>query len=212
MTHAFLISEVRNTIPQLQDLDSRHVIALTLDSGGDPIAMLLDTTDDEATSEPYCILVDHDDDLTDETLADSIDYDHVIAGLKEEWTDALPADKLIERVSADGYPEEVAREVIGDYTGPGMVTIDGVTYLNEVAKNYLTGTVKEWRGDQLSGQEAAKEAGIAWSTWRDYVADGRAPQRDGVLGSTSWWWEISVRRWMLNRPGQGVGGGRPRKG
>jgi predicted DNA-binding transcriptional regulator AlpA len=58
--------------------------------------------------------------------------------------------------------------------------------------------------DQLSSQEAAALAGIAASTWRDYVADGRAPKPDGKIGGSNWWYRSTVEQWNANRPGRGA--------
>ncbi len=57
---------------------------------------------------------------------------------------------------------------------------------------------------RLTNRQAAELAGIAPGTWRDYVARGYAPQPDGRLGVTPWWWEGTVRAWLESRPGQGA--------
>lgn len=217
MDHTRLIDETKNAMLELESQIANHnydhIVGIALDSNASPDVGLIDTADVEATSEPYRILIDVNDDLGDETLAENIDYDRIIAELKTEWINlGVSAEQLVEKLAKNGYPADVVNDAIHGYDGPGQIRIDDVTYLLSNAEYYISFDLEDWQGDQLTGQEAAEVAGIAWSTWRDYVADGRAPQRDGVLGSTSWWWEITVRRWMLNRPGQGVGGGRPRKG
>lgn len=58
--------------------------------------------------------------------------------------------------------------------------------------------------DQLTGRQAAEIWGIAYSTWRDYVAVGRAPRADGRFGSTNWWWRSTVEEALKDRPGQGA--------
>jgi predicted DNA-binding transcriptional regulator AlpA len=57
---------------------------------------------------------------------------------------------------------------------------------------------------QLSSREAAALIGVAASTWRDYVADGRAPAPDGQIGSSNWWWQTTVEEWKATRPGRGA--------
>jgi hypothetical protein len=57
--------------------------------------------------------------------------------------------------------------------------------------------------DQLTSQEAAALAGIAPSTWRDYVAEGLAPPPAGKLGGVNWWHRETVEHWLRNRPGRG---------
>lgn len=64
---------------------------------------------------------------------------------------------------------------------------------------------------QLTNTDAAALAGVTPASWRKYVSDGRAPKPDGTLGRTPWWRRETVETWKANRPGQGVGGGRPRK-
>lgn len=64
---------------------------------------------------------------------------------------------------------------------------------------------------QLTTREVADQLGITPASWRSYVARGDAPAPDGHLGSTPWWKQSTVTRWQAARPGQGVGGGRPRK-
>lgn len=74
---------------------------------------------------------------------------------------------------------------------------------------------------QLTNDEAAALATrlvsrpgseIKPASWRRYVSDGRAPKPDGHLGRTPWWSPGTIEQWAASRPGQGKGGGRPRKG
>jgi len=53
--------------------------------------------------------------------------------------------------------------------------------------------------DQLSSREAAALVGIQPSTWRDYVADGRAPKADGRIGSSDWWWRTTIEKYKQQR-------------
>lgn len=57
--------------------------------------------------------------------------------------------------------------------------------------------------DQLTAKEAAALAGLAASTWRDYVSRGTAPRPDGRLGNQTWWWRSTVEEWLASRPGRG---------
>lgn len=58
--------------------------------------------------------------------------------------------------------------------------------------------------DQLSAAQCATIWGIATSTWRDYVAEGRAPRPDGKFGAQNWWWRVTVEEALASRPGQGA--------
>ena len=53
--------------------------------------------------------------------------------------------------------------------------------------------------------------GVTRDSWMRYVRAGRAPKHDHYDPETGErvWLEAAVRAWQ--RPGQGVGGGRPRK-
>lgn len=62
----------------------------------------------------------------------------------------------------------------------------------------------------LTTTEAAKLVGIQPASLRKYLADGRI-HVDGYLGRTPYWYPATLEAWKANRPGQGVGGGRPRK-
>jgi hypothetical protein len=65
--------------------------------------------------------------------------------------------------------------------------------------------------DVLTVADAAELVKVKPASWRHYVAVGRAPAPDGHLGRTPWWRRETVEQWQASRPGQGVGGGRPRK-
>lgn len=65
--------------------------------------------------------------------------------------------------------------------------------------------------DRLGNNAAAAYLGIKPSTWRDYVADGRAPTHDGIdegFGK-KYWLKSTLDSWNESRPGHG---GRPKKG
>jgi hypothetical protein len=58
-----------------------------------------------------------------------------------------------------------------------------------------------------TAEQCAAHAGISTSTWRDYVADGRAPAAlpgyDPDTGRKTWD-SATVRTWQAHRPGQGT--------
>lgn len=59
-------------------------------------------------------------------------------------------------------------------------------------------------GPRLRTDEAAERAGVAPSTWRDYVARDRAPKPDGHYDERSpYWFESTVDDFMQHRPGRG---------
>lgn len=69
---------------------------------------------------------------------------------------------------------------------------------------------------ELIGNEAAAEyVGVSVNTWRPYVARGHAPPPDRreVKGghAVPVWRKTTLDRWLRERPGQGVGGGRKPK-
>lgn len=64
--------------------------------------------------------------------------------------------------------------------------------------------------EQWTAAEVAAHLGVTAATWRTYVHRGEAPRPDGYLGRTPWWRPATVAAWDAARPGQGVGGGRPR--
>jgi predicted DNA-binding transcriptional regulator AlpA len=63
----------------------------------------------------------------------------------------------------------------------------------------------------LTTADAAELAGVSAASFRSYVSRGDAPAPDGKLGNTPYWNRSTITRWLKNRPGQGAGGGRPRK-
>lgn len=63
---------------------------------------------------------------------------------------------------------------------------------------------------RLTAAQAAFRAGLKLGRWYEYVADGRAPQHDGVDYPTGksgitrhgvrWWWRSTVDAWIRRRP------------
>lgn len=86
---------------------------------------------------------------------------------------------------------------------------------SEVAQAYLDARPEIARaiGEQhvdvgqsaLAGPEAARRAGVAWSTWRAYASAGTAPAAD-LTGPARWWpltvdaWRIATGRLVVGRP------------
>jgi hypothetical protein len=64
--------------------------------------------------------------------------------------------------------------------------------------------------DQLTTADVAALLGVTAATVRSYVARGYLTP-DGHLGRTPWWTRQTIADWQAKRPGQGKGGGRPRK-
>jgi hypothetical protein len=73
------------------------------------------------------------------------------------------------------------------------------------------GTLDAVPDNMLTSDEAAARVGVTAASWRSYVARGDGPKPDGHLGRTPWWKPETVDAWKASRPGQGAGGGRPRK-
>lgn len=63
----------------------------------------------------------------------------------------------------------------------------------------------------LTTSDVAARLGVDPATVRAYVSRGTMPKPDGHLGRTPWWRPETVDAWRAGRPGQGVGGGRPKK-
>lgn len=63
----------------------------------------------------------------------------------------------------------------------------------------------------LITDEVADLVGIEPTSWRTYVSRGDAPRPDDYVGATPLWRKSTIEKWMRERPGQGIGGGRPRK-
>ena len=75
----------------------------------------------------------------------------------------------------------------------------------------------------LDRSAVAAILGVQPKTISQYLVESRGegryaerpfPAPDGYIGRGPWWRlerETEIRRWAAERPGQGVGGGRPRK-
>jgi len=59
----------------------------------------------------------------------------------------------------------------------------------------------------LSVTDVAHRLGISPAAVSAY----KLPQPDATIGRTRGWLPETIDRWNANRPGRGVGGGRPRK-
>ncbi|RCV51875.1 transcriptional regulator [Marinitenerispora sediminis] len=58
--------------------------------------------------------------------------------------------------------------------------------------------------ERLTADQAASLAGVRRDTWHSYVSRGQAPEPDGRVGRTPWWWRSTVERYLDSRPGQGA--------
>ena len=61
--------------------------------------------------------------------------------------------------------------------------------------------------EYLSVTDVSKRLGISTAAASAY----KLPQPDATIGRTRGWLPETIDRWNANRPGRGVGGGRPRK-
>lgn len=59
----------------------------------------------------------------------------------------------------------------------------------------------------LSVTQVAQKLGITTAAVSNY----KLPEPDVMIGKTRGWSETTIDQWNTNRPGRGVGGGRPRK-
>lgn len=57
----------------------------------------------------------------------------------------------------------------------------------------------------------ARHLGLSPATIRAYRHEGTLPEPDAITGSMPGWLPETIDTWQANRPGQGAGGGRPRK-
>ena len=65
--------------------------------------------------------------------------------------------------------------------------------------------------DRLTTSEVAVLCGWQPRTVAQNVSRGRMPAPSGHFGRTPWWDRAVIVAWLEQRPGRGVGGGRPRK-
>jgi hypothetical protein len=80
------------------------------------------------------------------------------------------------------------------------------------AASYLLGHAAEQGvGAVMTVEDIAETLGVQVGSVRQYLTRGEAPAPDGYLGRTPWWRPETVDAWLTSRPGQGAGGGRPRK-
>jgi predicted DNA-binding transcriptional regulator AlpA len=78
-------------------------------------------------------------------------------------------------------------------------------------------------GKYLDMAAVAEKLGLKYATVRGYnhlakerrarddVRPGDMPPPDETFGSSPVWLDSTIEKWWKNRPGRGVGGGRPRK-
>ena len=65
--------------------------------------------------------------------------------------------------------------------------------------------------DRLTTAEVAALCGWKPRTVAQYASRNRMPPPSGHFGRTPWWDRAVIVTWLEQRPGRGVGGGRPRK-
>lgn len=65
----------------------------------------------------------------------------------------------------------------------------------------------------LGTNEVASRAGVSPRTIASYAARGQMPSPSACpcCGHSPTWLASEIDSWLANRPGRGVGGGRPRK-
>lgn len=66
-------------------------------------------------------------------------------------------------------------------------------------------------GILLDTAAVAAQLGVSRSTISTYLARGRMPEPDARYGGSPVWVPSTIALWIEQRPGRGVGGGRPRK-
>lgn len=85
-----------------------------------------------------------------------------------------------------------------DGIGTSRISCD----FGEVSDHSLPMTV-----EYLSVTDVAKRLGISTAAVSAY----KLPQPDATIGRTRGWLPETIDQWNAQRPGRGVGGGRPRK-
>lgn len=61
--------------------------------------------------------------------------------------------------------------------------------------------------EYMSFTEVVDQLGVKTGALATY----KLPEPDAIIGRTRGWLPDTIDRWNANRPGRGVGGGRPRK-
>lgn len=65
--------------------------------------------------------------------------------------------------------------------------------------------------DLLDSEGVAALLGVTRETVARYRTGGVLPAPDVMLGRSPGWYRSTIEAWRASRPGQGKGGGRPRK-
>ena len=92
-------------------------------------------------------------------------------------------------------------------TAPGDGALNA--FLNRLAVHGRAHDVPQH--DRLTTPEVAALCGWQPRTVSQYASRGRMPPPTGHFGRTPWWDRAVIVAWLEQRPGRGVGGGRPRK-
>ena len=125
----------------------------------------------------------------------------LLGGPQPRWRGraALAPAQMYAALRAGAWPPGVT-----GFARYGLARRRGHAHIAVPLDAVTTSTVpaEEW----LQGKDAARRAGVGWSTWRGYVTAGRAPQpdrRNPVTGHAEWA-ATTVDAWRPARPGQGV--------
>lgn len=85
-----LAAEANALIGDLADKDHYHAIVLIEDGYGYPRIALIDTTDPESTNCRYAVMIGHDNDLSDDEIADGIDFPYEFARVERQPDPTAP--------------------------------------------------------------------------------------------------------------------------
>lgn len=133
----------------------------------------------------------------------------------DAWDDQTEAKRVIDAIIESGTEttEDWTRIAGGDDEDrAGAAEADFDQADQAEARDTADGdTANGDPGQMWTVARVAAELGLTISTVYAYRRDGRMPEEDGMLGRTPWWHPGTITAWTANRPGQGVGGGRPRK-
>ena len=142
--------------------------------------------------------------ITDTTTDATVTVEHDADAIREAvgaWLDGLDAEMdTFARALASYGPAE---------NRPGRVS----TPVAPAELGAELGLAWRWAPIPLLDlRGAAERLGVGYATIRRYRSqDGTFPEPDALLGQSPGWLPATLDRWKDSRPGQGVGGGRPRK-
>jgi hypothetical protein len=112
-----------------EHLEPGQDIAVALDSGGDPIVVVVADGDPESASQPYIVVTDADE--------NALDFAALAGQLRDEWRrDSLAEQDLTAWLAAAGYDPQAVADAIARYEGADTTNIDGVQYYVPAAIEY----------------------------------------------------------------------------